>query len=259
MNTLDNTINELLKDFNKTIVVFSAIYPFAKMIKTSPTQFCNELIDILKNNSTSLFMPTFTNGFKEGICNLDTEASSTGALTEIFRQSKNVKRTFCPFFSFGVYGDVQEETTALRPKEAWGSGSLYEWFFNNEVTILTLGTHLTHCSFTHYVEWLMKEKITYRYQKDFSGKIIINNKEENCNTTLLVRQLDPSPINDWTWAVDTYINAGMKIVDYNGIKISAINAKNKILSLIPLIEKDNYCLIQNPELFKKPQKEIIYE
>ncbi|HIQ89863.1 TPA: AAC(3) family N-acetyltransferase [Candidatus Galligastranaerophilus faecipullorum] len=250
MKQFDLAIKKLLRDFNKTIVVYSAIFPFAKLIKEDPKKYCLGLIDILKYNTDSLFMPTFTNGFTNGVCNLDKEKSTTGALTEIFRTLKNTKRTFCPFFSFGVYGEAQNEVISLRPKEAWGAGSLYEWFYDNNITILTLGTDITHCSFTHYVEWLMRDKIKYRYNKTFSGNIILNGKSENCRTTLFVRQLNPSPQNDWTWAADNYINAGMKIVEYNGIKLSAISARKKIDTLVELVKKDNNCLISNRELFE---------
>lgn len=250
LNELEKTIKDLLKDFNKNVVVYSAIFPFVKLIKNKPEEFCNDVLDILINNSSTLFLPTFTSGFKNGLCNLDGEPSSTGVLTEIFRKRDEVQRTFCPFFSFGVFGECANETIVLRPIEAWGKGSLYEWFYNNKVTILTLGTHPTHCSFTHYAEWLMKDLITYRYDKSFEGKITYNGKTEDCKTALFVRNLDPSPMNDWTWAINEFLNAGMKMEEFQGIKISAINAKNKIDALLPLIEKDPYCLISNSELFK---------
>lgn len=248
---LERTIKDLLKDFNKNIVIYSAVYPFVNFMNGNPVSFCNDVIDIFTQNADTVFMPTFTDGFTNGICNLDKEKSLTGALTEIFRNTEGVKRTFCPFFSFGVYGKYQKETVALRPKEAWGSGSLYEWFYNNDVTIVTFGTHLTHCSFTHYAEWLMRDKITYRYNKDFSGKIILDGQEENCKTTLFVRQLNPSPHNNWMWAIPNYLSVGMNILDFHGIQISAISARNKIDCLLPLVEKDNYCLIDNKESFIK--------
>ena len=223
-----NSVLRELKIQDKPIVVYSAIWPFVHVMKDNPQEFCDKLIEILQENSETLFMPTFTDGFKDGICNLDTEKSTTGILTEIFRQKNDVKRTISAFFSFGVYGKDANETAALRPKEAWGGGSLYEWFEHNDAQIITIGTHPTHCSFTHRAEWLTKDIIKYRYNKEFKGQIISNKQTIDITETLLVRNLDPSPRNDWKWATNIFIKNGMNIIDVDGIQISSMSAKTKM-------------------------------
>lgn len=246
-------INIALRELNikdKPIVVYSAMFPFVRAIQKDPQCFCDDLIEVLINNSATLFMPTFTDGFKNGSCNLDLEKSTTGTLTEIFRQKKEVKRTLSAFFSFGVIGKSQKEIISLKPKHAWGKGSLYEWFEQNDAQIITIGTHPTHCSFTHRVEWLCKDVIKYRHNKEFEGTIIRDGEKIPLKETLYVRNLSPSPKNDWKWAINDFVKAGMKIIDIDGIKISCINAKTKINLLVPMVRKDPLILITNKDDFK---------
>jgi aminoglycoside N3'-acetyltransferase len=251
---IKKSIKELLKDNDKPIVVYSAIWPFLKLANMPPRDFCEELINILvqtADNRYSVFMPAFTGGFNNGVCNLDAEKSLTGALTEEFRQRKDVRRTVSAFFSFGVYGKDAEEAISLKPKNAWGEGSLYEWFEINDAQIITIGTHLTHCSFTHRAEWLMKHLINYRYVKELQGNIIHEGKQFELKETLFVRNLNPSPVNDWTWAVNDFVNNGMKIISIDGIQISRMSAKKKLDILVPMIEKDPLVLLKNKNDFKQ--------
>ncbi len=244
-------IKQTLQEFaikDKPLVVFSAMFPFMRYLGGNADGFCTELIDILQENSASLFMPTFVS-FSGDVCNLDTEVSTTGALTEIFRKRSDTERTLSAFFPFSVSGDDRDEVCALEPADAWGDSSLYEWFEQNDAYILTLGCHTTHCSFTHRVEWLCKEIITYRYDKDFVNKIIYKGKERLLNERLFVRQLEPEPVNDWTWATNTFLRNGMQIVNIEGIKLSLMNAKNKIETLLPLVKADPLVLLKNKEDF----------
>lgn len=245
-------INKALEELNlknRPVVVYSAIFPFMRFIQNNPQSFCDDLIEVLAANSATLFMPAFTDGFKNGFCNLDEEKSTTGVLTEIFRQKKGVKRTLSAFFSFSVLGKSQKETISLRPKHAWGEGSLYEWFEQNDAYIVTIGTHPTHCSFTHRAEWLCKDIIPYRYDKKFEGTIIRNGQEIFIEEILLVRNLDPSPVNDWTWATKDFLNAGMNLFEIDGIKISSISAKAKMDIIVPMVKKDPLALIKNKNDF----------
>jgi len=230
---------------NGNVVVFSALWPFLRMIGEAPDVFSRNIIDTLISNSRTVFMPAFTDGFKNGACDLDRTPSTTGALTEIFRNTKGVRRTVCPFFSFGVYGESSNQAVELRPRHAWGEGSLYEWFENNDATIITLGTHPTHCSFTHRAEWHCRSIIKYRYDKLFSGEIRHEGNTFSFQEMLAVRMLKPLPQIDWTWALNDFMGNGMKIYDVEGVKISAMRASAKMKVLIPLIEKDPLCLIKN--------------
>jgi aminoglycoside N3'-acetyltransferase len=245
-----DALYSLLSDKSRHIVVYSAIWPFARGIKASQQDFCKSLIDILIDRSKTLFMPTFTNGFVNGVCDLDHTPSTTGVLTEIFRNTPGVRRTVCPFFSFGVFGENTNETVQLRPQNAWGEGSLYEWFDDNNAYILTLGTHPTHCSFTHRAEWLCRNIIKYRYEKKFSGQIVHEGDKFDFQEILFVKNLQPSPKNDWTWAVDEFIKGGMEIVEVDGIKISLMKAKKKLEILVPMINSDPLVLIKNKDDFK---------
>lgn len=253
LEDLKTALENVIESDGRPVVVFSAIWPILRAAKLKPEDTCNEIIKILEElpNSPTILMPTFTNGFNNGECNLDTEPSSTGALTEFFRVKENTRRTACPFFPFSASGSKANEIFQLRPKDAWGEGSLYEWIYNENAEIVTIGTHPTHCSFTHYAEWLLKEKIPYRFSKEFSGKVIHEGKEEDLSTSLYVRKYEPAPaINDFTFLLNDFVSAGMKIETVDGIAVSAIDAKAKINVALQAMDKDNLALITNKDDFR---------
>ncbi|OGI17027.1 MAG: hypothetical protein A2255_10785 [Candidatus Melainabacteria bacterium RIFOXYA2_FULL_32_9] len=251
---IEKALKNLLGNDSRPIVIYSAIWPFARIVKLPEKELCKAILDILVNVTgpdRTLFMPTFTNGFKDGICDLDKELSLTGTLSEEFRKLKHVRRTICPFFSFAALGPDTSKVVNLRPIDAWGEDSLYEWLHNNDAHIVTLGLHPTHCSFTHRAEWLTKDKITYRYIKEFDGNIIHEGQKIPVKERLFVRQLNPSPINDFTWLLDKYKQSGMQQIIIEGISISEMSAKAKINTILEVLEIDSLALIKNRNEFEK--------
>jgi aminoglycoside N3'-acetyltransferase len=203
-----------------------------------------------KFSGRTLLMPTFTSGFNaKGFCDLDVFPSQTGALSETFRSHYGVKRTRSAFFSFAVHGPKASELTSLNPQEAWGAGSLYEWLYNYDVAIVTMGLHPTHCSHTHYAEWINRQHIPYRFNKTFSGMITHEGATIAHTETLFVRQKDPEPINDFTWLLPTYLAAGMQVSNSHGYQISCMRTKTKIDTILALLNKDSLALISNKEFF----------
>lgn len=252
LKNIKNNLNNIIGDANKPIVVFSAIWPLARASKLPAEDLCMELSDIFSDvaDGRALLMPAFASGFKDGLCNLDTEQSQTGALSEFFRLQKGTRRTICPFFSFAANGKQTDELLKLRPKDAWGAGSLYEWIYNQNASIVTIGVHPTHCSFTHYAEWLMRDVITYRYSKEFSGDVIHEGKRFPLTESLYVRCLEPSAISDFTWLLDVYKKKGMQYTMVDGVALSAIDAKAKIDSITKIMQKDPLALVKNRHDFE---------
>lgn len=237
----------------RPIIVYSAIWPFTIAMKRNADDISQMILEALLERISlkqSVFMPTFTEGYKNGICDLDNEPSKTGYLTECFRKTKGVSRTLSAFFSFAVAGPDMAEVTELRAIEAWGKGSLYEWLHIKNAHIVTIGTHPTHCSFTHRAEWLAKDIIKYRIEKAFKGTIVKGGNCISLEENLFVRKGDPAAINDWTWLLETYLKNGMKVYDFNGISISSMDAKKKMDLIIPILQKDSLALVKNREAFE---------
>lgn len=249
-NDFKGVFKELIPNDDRPIVVFSAMWPLVYALKKNASEITDSVLDALmesKNEQQSLFMPSFTNGFQDGVCNLDTEASSTGVLSEKFKKMNGSKRTISAFFSFVVNGKDSLETTNLRAEEAWGVGSLYEWFHLQDAHIVTIGVHPTHCSFTHRAEWLARDIIKYRYEKSFKGKIICANQELLIQEKLYVRLLKPEVITDWTWLLDLYKENGMNIIKHNNMVFSEMSAKRKMDLIVPILKENPLALVKNKD------------
>lgn len=250
---LDDILSDLEKqvgDQHDTLVIYSALWPLLRLANMPgpelTSDLCARILD--KFSGRTLLMPTFTSGFDtQGICDLDSLPSQTGALSEFFRGYPGVRRTRSAFFSFASYGTDTSELVTLDPKEAWGEGSLYEWLHVHNAAILTLGLHPTHCSYTHYAEWQTRQRIPYRFNKTFSGTLIHEQVAFAHSETLFVRQHNPNPINDFTWLLPDYLDAGMQISKPHGFVISCMSAQAKMNTVIAALNKNPLALISNKE------------
>ncbi len=247
-------LETLVGDKYETLVIYSAIWPLLRIAEMpgseATTKLCASILD--RFSGRTLLMPTFTSGFgQDGICDLDSLASQTGALSEAFRKTTGVRRTKSAFFSFAVHGPKATELLSLKPEEAWGEGSLYEWIHDQDAAIVTMGLHPTHCSYTHYAEWLGRRKISYRFNKTFSGSIIHENITMAHKETLFVRQHNPTPINDFTGLLPEYQKNGMKFSQEFGFPLSCIGAQAKIKAAMNVLNQNPLALLANKEIFQK--------
>lgn len=247
LKSVRSAVHEIIGHDDRPIVVFSSAWPFLKEMGQNDMVAVERLLDVIVDaaGDRSLLMPTFTGGFIDGLCNLDNESSSTGVLSECFRKRPSIRRTLSAFFSFAVSGTAIDEVINLKPAHAWGEGSLYEWMEQSDVCFLMLGTHPTHSSYLHRLEWLVRDVINYRFDKVFSGTIIRERFSINIIETLYVRKLSPPVVNDFTVLLPFMNSAGMKTVTINGVSIASYHAKAALAQLLPAIQKDPFLTLRN--------------
>jgi hypothetical protein len=87
--------------------------------------------------------------------------------------------------------------------------------------------------------------VSYRFNKTFRGRLRHEGLECDWEETLFVRRLNPSPINDFTWLLPYYLEAGMRVDTIGGITLSSIGAATKIEVMNRMILKDPYAMIKN--------------
>lgn len=231
LNFLDNlkyALNEVVTRDDRPVVVSSAMWPLLKAMGRKDPGAVEEVLDLLIDmyGESGLLMPCFAAGFDEqGRCDLDTVAGSTGILSESMRRRPGVVRTLSAWFSYLALGPCSQEVAELQPVEAWGEGSLYEWMEERDVCFLMLGTHPTHCSYPHRLEWLARDVVSYRFNKSFKGVLVRNGESKEVQETLFVRQLQPvEATNDFTKLMPYQDAAGMRRVTLEGVSIAAYEA-----------------------------------
>lgn len=240
-------------DPSQPIVIFSATWPFLKEMGTNKLTAIDELLDVVWRtfHDHSILMPTFTSGYVDGFCNLDEEPSSTGILTECFRKRKGVRRTLSAFFPFAISGPDTAEVIDLHPTEAWGDESAYAWMEQVNARFLMLGTHPSHCSFLHRLEWLVRERITYRFSKRLEGNLIREGKTYAMAETLFVRKLKPEVINDFTVLMPHLTRAGMRTKVFRGISIASFDARGLLREVLPALREDPLLVVGNRQDFEE--------
>lgn len=248
LKELEGIIRKLIDRDAKPVVVYAALWPFMKAFQTPFNEVPAAVFDLLikiVGPRRSLLMPTFTSGYKNGICNLDEEPSTTGVLSEMFRRHPLAQRTLSAFFPFNIVGPDTQEVAGLQPEDVWGEGSLYEWMEKQNVHFLMLGTHPTHCSYIHRMEWLNREKINYRYRKAFEGALIRNGERIPMREHLFVRSLTPPVVNDFTVLFPVLCQGGMRDIVLDGVHIAHMRAHGMKKVVMDSLERDPLMVVKN--------------
>ena len=246
----EHILADLLPDDDRPVVVHSSLWPVARhfLVESAalPELIMRALLKRAGQNRT-LLMPAFTSGFKDGILNLDLEPIISGVLSEMLRRTTGARRTMSAFFSFVCLGPDAPALESLRPRDAWGDGSLYEWMEKRDAYFLMIGTPKTQYSFLHRLEWLVRDKIPYRYIKEFSGKVRYLGKEETLRERLFVRDLHANIKNTWEYQVPLLEQNGMRSYPVGSSFITSVGARATINALLPVITRDPFAFLQNPE------------
>ncbi|MCW5679418.1 MAG: AAC(3) family N-acetyltransferase [Xanthobacteraceae bacterium] len=210
---LKNLLSAAIGAKGNPIVVYSAIWPLARSLGLMGPAALSLLLQVLDEvrDGRTLLMPTHTAPDANSFCDLDATASLTGLLSEGFRKQPDVRRTVSAYFSYAAVGPHQTEVVSLRPQDAWGDGSLFEWMEKEDVTFLMLGCHPTHCSYLHRMEWLEAPRIPYRYSKSMSNTVRHEGHEFKLGERLFVRSLAPSAVNDFTVLLPALTKSRMQI------------------------------------------------
>lgn len=152
----------------------------------------NEILEIILNTIKelkvqTLCIPTFTFSFCNGeIYNREKSKSKMGIFNEFIRKQPDSVRSIDPLLSVAILGKDKSIITDLGHNSV-GKNSHFDKIHNLEnVRFLFLGPKVGSC-FTqmHYYEERLNAP--FRYNRDFSGKIIIDNKEYVDTYTLFVR------------------------------------------------------------------------
>jgi len=244
----NKSLDKVIGKSDSPIVIYSSAWPFFKYFERSE-KFVDILMETLIKvcGERSLLMPTFTNlrgGYKEGKFNSDTCPSETGVLTEEFRKRPDTERTLSAFFSFSVKGNAQKEVLDLKPKYCYGKGSLYEWMEDTNATFLMLGTHPSHCSWIHRLEWIEKNSIKYRINKRFEGTILRQGVSHQTCETLFVREFRSNLRQSFHMLLPYLIKLGMKIESIQGISVASIRAKD-LKPLSEVFKENPFITIEN--------------
>lgn len=209
-------------------VIFSSVAPIAAMHGARVHEEIGDLVTLLASMSKNrnILIPAFPRPSSDKTLNLDTTPSINGVLSEGLRKLFPFNRTLSRFFPFTAIGPSKDELFTLRPKDAWGEGSLYEWIERNDLDIVTIGLPSYVCSVQHRAEYLEQNVITYRAPIERTGTVVIRNETLDVTEKLLARL--PGYEVDFRPLQPLLAEAGQVSQIIDGILVSRISAKVKL-------------------------------
>ena len=113
--------------------------------------------------------------------------SMQGVISESFRLLPNSQRSFHPINSYVVLGRKSDAFLEVPIHGCtWSQDSILGWFAKHNVCCVALGLPWAH-AFTpiHHAEYIAN--VPYRYEKNFSGKLINLGVESAISETLFVQ------------------------------------------------------------------------
>lgn len=250
----------LLGRDERPVVAFAGLWRIMSAFPSKETAARDVLDALLEavGPGRTLFMPTFTPGFHEGLIDLDTAPATTGLINEMLRNTPGALRSASAFFSFAGYGPQAREASALRPLDIWGDGSFYEWMERKDAHCLMIGVPRTNCSYLHRLEWLLRDRLPYRHRKEFSGQAILEGASFTLTERLFVRDAKTDPHNDWLPYEDRLEGRGMRCERLGRGLVSVIGTNDFRTALLPEIERDPFAFVRDADKLRRHYTEALH-
>ena len=176
------------------VLVHSNLGFFGKLESAkSSTEYCNaffeSIMEIIGANGT-LIVPTFTYSlcWNQIFDVENTKTSDCGMFAEFVRNIPETIRSKDGIHSVAAIGTDAKFLTEKAPEHSFGKNSFWERFLNKNGKICRFNLNADFNTFIHYVE---KElDVSYRFDKKFTGTMIVNNKKIQKTNYHFVRDLD---------------------------------------------------------------------
>jgi len=203
LNPMSNetSIQKLVDSFKELglndgdVVLVHSSFKSLGPVEGGPKTVIDALLTVLGKEGT-LVVPTFNfswcedyNKTGKGYFDVDNTPSKMGILTEFVRKMPGSKRSAVPIYSVAVHGKLADELSSISDRHVFGRDSIFGKLHRLNAWIMIIGLSYNNSfTFVHYVE--VMEGCDYRYDKDFSGEIVVGGKKHWDTFTMLVRDLD---------------------------------------------------------------------
>jgi aminoglycoside N3'-acetyltransferase len=241
---------ELLRDLVTPgpgpVVAYCGVFTIARALPEPLVEIPQRVLQCLLEAvgpERTLLMPVYTRGFVDGRIDLEREPGTTGMVNELLRTMTGTRRTASAFFSFAANGPEAAVLADLRPIDAWGKGSVFEWIEQRNARIMVIGVPWAHCSFLHRAEWNVG--VPYRTRKMFAGIARIHGRDEPLRECLYVRSLDPLAENTWPELENILSTSGMRQVQLGRGHVGAMSARGLLAAIEPLLQENPFRFVKN--------------
>ncbi|MEW6044790.1 MAG: AAC(3) family N-acetyltransferase [Thermoproteota archaeon] len=165
------------------IFIHSNIGFFGRLKDSSTTddyykKFKNAIIEVIGNEGTFV-VPTFSYSFtKNEIFDVNNTPGVCGIFSEMVRKDPQAVRSVDPNFSVASIGPDSKFFTENMPRHSFGLDSFWDRFLRKNGKICNFNFD-AGSTFFHYVEKVLA--VPYRYDKEFSGTLLLNKTSSNAS------------------------------------------------------------------------------
>jgi aminoglycoside 3-N-acetyltransferase len=241
--------SELKLSLTKMLPIGSDIFLHSSFksigLKYDVTEFIKVMIDVIGEDGT-LTMPAFTFQFnQEKYFNPAISPCGTGIVPETFRKMTisglKVQRNLNPMQSIVSWGKHSDQYINALCETTFGKNSAFELLLNNNATLMLLGCDYNKITFYHYLEELLL--VPYRYWKTFEGIIENNGVKNDIKYKMYVRELQYIPnINHYGLELEKLGKVQQYTLGNSIVRL--VKIKDLFEFLLPLMQKDPYCLVR---------------
>ena len=233
----------------------SAVREFTGLMWGDALRLLKEsFLRVLGENGT-LIVPTFNWDFCKGKpYSHEKTRSQVGMFTNNVLFDERSIRSFHPIYPFAAIGPAAMDLFTDISKSSFGEDSVFHRLHQINAKIVFFNISFESCTFIHYVE--QQKGISYRFLKQFTGKVSIGEKEYTDTFDFYARYLDRD--------IHPYFNRLFKdLLSTNNIReVKLINKYPILLSKCDVIyqnalkgmESEPFYLIKSPP--KMPTMEL---
>lgn len=256
MNDYDYTEEDISEALSKvgiskgdSILIHSNIGYFGKLKGASDKEgycqsFKRAIFKVIGIDGT-LVVPTFSYSFcNNQVFDVKKTPGVGGMFAEFIREDPESLRSEDANFSVVAIGKNAKYFTENAPEHSFGKNSFWERFLNKNGKLCRFNLDPDYNTFIHYVEKLLN--VSYRYDKLFKGKSILDNQEEERTYYHFVRDLDKDEhISNLVRLDETAKKLGLlKLENLGRGQIISMTAKDTLEIIKNEIKKNPYFLVK---------------
>ena len=258
-----DALDQVIKDEDEVIVLYSGIYSFIHNLKFNLTSYNKlpkkilQLIEKKVGKERILFLPSFTGKFysKNGFFDLKKSIDDNNGVLPKIALKSNYYRTPQPIHSYLVYGNTSS-VKKLKLISSWGKKSLLEFFSKKNARICNLGLPWNKgCAYLHRFEEIYN--VPWRYNKKFYCDIKKNGKKigkcfeiKFCSSKNVPLKYDYYPFIKEIEKSKSFCKSKNKDFKFESIKVDCLNKIGK-----KIFSKNPWVIIKNK---KKTENWIRY-
>lgn len=194
----------------------------------------------------TLIMPTYNYDFCKAVpYHHEQTASTVGQLTEYFRSRPSVIRHFHPVYSHAIEGPDSEFYTRNPSPSAFGEDSFFARLHQRNAKIVFFGVSMHYATFIHHVEESLKAP--YRYIKNFSADVTVNNRTFGFTAQIYSRHLELNVQLEMKTFQSHLLESGLALKSVLGRgEIMCVSARDFFNEAVTCYQKNMFYFLKHP-------------